>query len=51
MKCEIVWRVVWKVVTSRYYITTYCPTSYDHKCIVSRSRYFRDLIQQMRFSR
>ena len=46
VKCKIVWDLVWKVIVSKYYIETYCHTSYDYKKIVARSRYFRDLIQE-----
>ena len=51
VKCQVVWNLVWKVIVSKYYINTYCPTRYDHKKIVSVSRYFRDLIQQRRIQK
>jgi hypothetical protein len=39
-----IYNMVWKTIVSQYYIKNFCPTRYDHKSIVARIRFFRDLI-------
>ena len=47
-KCKIIYNLMWKVIISPYFIKNYCPTRYEHKSIVSRIRYIRDLIFESR---
>ena len=47
-KCKIIYNLMWKVITSQYFIKNYCPTRYEHKSIVSRIRFIRDLIFENR---
>ena len=47
-KCKIIYNLMWKVITSQYFIKNYCSTRYEHKSIVSRIRFIRDLIFENR---